>query len=319
MAEVVALAMPFFGVILVGFLCGRLIKIEEAGLKWMNFFIVYVALPPLFFKLVSETPISELANGRFILATTLSTLAVYLLAYVIGRRIGPDQRAATIQGVLGAYSNIGYMGPGLTLATLGPAAATPTALIFVFDNALIFALTPLLIGVSESGSKRFLATLWAIFVKVVTHPFNIATALGVLSAWSGVKPPHAVDQMLVSLKGAAAPVALFALGVTVALRPVKTFPLELLMHLPIKLLLHPLLVWVMISWIADVPPVWTYTAMLMAALPPALNVYVMARQYDAYVDRASAAILIGTLASTLTLTTLMFLISHTYLPADLFP
>jgi malonate transporter and related proteins len=319
MAEVVALAMPFFGVILIGFVCGRLITIEEAGLKWMNFFIVYVALPPLFFKLVAETPVSELANGRFILATTLSTLIVYLIAYVVGRRIGPDQRAAAIQGVLGAYSNIGYMGPGLTLATLGPAAATPTALIFVFDNALIFALTPLLIGVAESGSQRLPATLWAIFVKVITHPFNIATALGVLSAWSGVKPPHAIDQMLVSLKGAAAPVALFALGVTVALRPVKSFPAELSIHLPIKLLLHPLLVWVMISLIADVPPVWTYTAMLMAALPPALNVYVMARQYDAYVERASAAILIGTLASTLTLTTLMFLVSRAYLAADLFP
>ncbi len=319
MSEVIALALPFFGVILVGFLCGRFVRIEEAGLKWMNFFIVYVALPPMFFKLVSETPVKELANGRFILATTLSTLTVYLIAYVIGRRVGPDNRAATIQGVLGAYSNIGYMGPGLTLATLGPAAATPTALIFVFDNALIFALTPLLIGIAESGSNGIGRAMGASLWRVVTHPFNIATALGVLSAWSGVKPPHAIDQVLVSLKNAAAPVALFALGVTVALRPVRGFPAELAFHLPIKLLLHPLLVWVAISLIADVPPVWVYTAMLMAALPPALNVYVMARQYDAYVERASSAILLGTLASTLTLTTLMYLVANAYLPADLFP
>jgi malonate transporter and related proteins len=319
MAEVIALALPFFGVILVGFVCGRLIRIDEAGLGWMNFFIVYVALPPMFYKLVAETPVAELANGRFILATTLSTLTVYLLAYMIGRKVGPDQWAATIQGVLGAYSNIGYMGPGLTLATLGPAAATPTALIFVFDNALIFALTPLLIGLAESGSRGLGGTFAAIVKKIVTHPFNIATALGVFSAWSGMKPPHAIDQVLVSLRGAAAPVALFALGVTVALRPVRGFPSELAFHLPVKLLLHPLIVWLMISLIADVPPVWTYTAMLMAALPPALNVYVMARQYNAYVERASTAILIGTLASTVTLTTLMFLVSHGYLPADLFP
>jgi malonate transporter and related proteins len=285
----------------------------------MNFFIVYMALPPMFFKLVSETPVRELANGAFILATTTSTFLVYLLAYLIGRRVGPDNRAAAIQGVLGAYSNIGYMGPGLTLATLGAAAATPTALIFVFDNALIFALTPLLIGLAEAGAGSLPRTLWSIVVRVVTHPFNIATALGVLASWSGIKPPHAIDQVLVSLKGAAAPVALFALGVTVALRPVKGFPAELALHLPIKLLLHPLLVWVMISLIADVPPVWTYTAMLMAALPPALNVFVMARQYDAYVERASTAILVGTLVSTITLTLLMFLVSHAYLPADLFP
>jgi malonate transporter and related proteins len=319
MLDVIALSLPFFGMILVGFVCGRFVAIAEEGMHWMNFFIVYVALPPLFFKLVAETPVADLANGGFILATTLSTLIVYLIAYGVGLRVGPDRRAAAIQGVLGAYSNIGYMGPGLTLATLGPAAATPTALIFVFDNILIFALTPLLIGLAESGSSGLFATIRSIVVKVVTHPFNIATALGVLSAWSGVKPPHAIDQVLISVKNAAAPVALFALGVTVALRPTRGFPTELAIHLPIKLVLHPLLVWVLLSLIADAPPVWVYTAMLMAALPPALNVFVMARQYQAYVDQASRAILIGTLISTISLTVLMYLVSHAYLPADLFP
>jgi malonate transporter and related proteins len=319
MADVIALALPFFGLILIGFACGRLVAIEEAGLGWMNFFIVYVALPPLFFKLVSEAPIHELANGRFILATTLSTLIVYLAAYAVGRAVGPDNRAAAIQGVLGAYSNIGYMGPGVTLATLGPLAATPTALIFVFDNALIFALTPFLIGLAERTREPVWRTIRTILWKVVSHPFNIATALGVASAASGLKPPDAIDVMLTNLKNAAAPVALFALGVTVALRPVRGVPAELAFHLPLKLIVHPLLVWALLSLIADAPPIWVATAMLMAALPPALNVFVMARQYDAYVERASSAILIGTLASTVTLTTLMYLIAKGYLPFDLFP
>jgi predicted permease len=318
MTSVVAIAAPFFGLILVGYLCGRFVRIEEAGMRWMNFFIVYVALPPLFFKLVSEAPISELANFGFIAATTLSTLAVYLLSYAVGRMVGPDARAATIQGVLGGYSNIGYMGPGLTLATLGPAAATPTALVFVFDNLLIFALTPLLMalaGAKAGGVRLALDTARAI----LTHPFNVATALGLLVAATGVEVPGVVDQMLASLKGAAAPVALFALGVTVALRPGGRASPELAFHLPVKLVLHPLLVYLALSLIADVPPVWVYTAMLMAALPPALNVFVMARHYDAYVDEASRAILIGTLASMLTLTTFMYLIVNAAIPADLFP
>jgi malonate transporter and related proteins len=318
MTDVIAIALPFFGVILVGYGCGRLIGIEEAGMRWMNFFIVYVALPPLFFKLVSEAPVAELLNPRFVLATTAATLCVYLAAYAVGRRVGPDRRSAVIQGVLGAYSNIGYMGPGLTLATLGPAAATPTALVFVCDNLLIFALTPMLIGLADGQGQRRAAIAKDIVWRVVSHPFNIATALGVLAAVTGFRPPHAIDQVLVSLKGSAAPVALFALGVTVALRPVSALPKELGFHLPVKLVLHPLLVWLFIGLVADVPPVWTYTAMLMAALPPALNVFVLARQYDAYVERASTAILVGTLISTLTLTTLMYLIVHGMVPADPF-
>ena len=50
-------------------------------------------------------------------------------------------------------------------------------------------------------------------------------------------------------------------------------------------------------------PNWVATAVLMAALPPALNVFVLARQYDAWVEPASGSVLLGTLLSVATLTT----------------
>ncbi len=49
-------------------------------------------------------------------------------------------------------------------------------------------------------------------------------------------------------------------------------------------------------------PIWVYTAVLMAALPPALNVFIMARQYDIWVAQASGSVLFGTLVSVVTLT-----------------
>src|SRR6266566_1550030 len=48
----------------------------------------------------------------------------------------------------GAYGNIGYMGPGLALTTLGPAANVPVALIFCFDTLVLFALVPFLMTLS---------------------------------------------------------------------------------------------------------------------------------------------------------------------------
>jgi predicted permease len=54
--------------------------------------------------------------------------------------------------------------------------------------------------------------------------------------------------------------------------------------------------------------------MLMAALPPALNVFIIARQYDKWVDEASAAVLIGTFVSILTLTAMLWVIKSGNLP-----
>ncbi|WP_150287253.1 AEC family transporter [Rhabdaerophilum calidifontis] len=315
MSPVVTLAFPFFGLILLGFACGRLMKIAEQGLAWMNFFIVYVALPPLFFKLIGVTPIEELTNWRFILTTTLCTYIVFVLSFGIGLLASKGHvREATIQGVFGAYSNVGYMGPGLTLAALGPGSSVPTALIFVFDSMLLFTLVPFLMALGGAEKVRLWATTRLVLTRIFTHPFNVATFCGVAAAYFHWQPPAALDTMLVLLKNAAAPVALFALGVTVALRPLTRVPAEMPAHLLVKLVLHPMLVFTLLSLLGGFDRIWILTATLMAALPPALNVYVMARQYETYVQRASSGVLVGTLVSIATVTGLLWLIAGDRLP-----
>lgn len=319
MVEVLGLALPFFGLILLGFASGRLVQLPESGLAWLNYFIIYIALPPLFFQLVSRTPFEQLANGRFILVTTLSTAITFYLAIGVGlwlRRGNLPE--ATIAGIVGGFANVGYMGPGLTLAALGPAAAVPTALIFTFDSTFFFAAVPFLMALSgverESGLKMALTVARRVF----THPFIIATMLGVVFAGLQIRPPTAVDKVLDYLANAAAPCALFTLGVTVALRPLTSVPPEMPVLVGIKLILHPLIAWLLLSAVGGFEPVWVYTATLMAALPPALNAYVMARQYEVYIEQSSAGILVGTLASVVTVTALLYMVQHRILALDLF-
>jgi malonate transporter and related proteins len=63
-------------------------------------------------------------------------------------------------------------------------------------------------------------------------------------------------------------------------------------------------------WFGPFTPEWAATAVLMASLPPALNVFVIARQYDTWVEPASVAVLIGTFVSVVTLTSVMALIKN---------
>jgi malonate transporter and related proteins len=106
--------------------------------------------------------------------------------------------------------------------------------------------------------------------------------------------------------------------VTVALRPLGRVPGEVPALVFIKLVLHPLLVWVVLSAIGDFGPTWTYAAVIMAALPPALNIFVISTQYDVGVERASACVLIGTLVSMVTLTGFLWLVKTGMMPHDLF-
>lgn len=318
LSNVLNLALPFFGLIALGYICGKLMDLPEAGLVWMNFFIVYVALPALFFNLISASPIAELANWGFIFSTTISTVAMFALAFGVGLWRNREVGAATISGVAGSYSNIGYMGPGLTLAALGTQSVVPTALIFVADNIFLFSATPFLMGLRGTGQESGWATARLVIKRIITHPFNIATAVGVTAAFFHWQPPASIGKMLSFLQNAAAPCALFVMGVTVALRPTQKMSVEVPVLLLIKLVMHPLIVWAVLSLVGGFSPVWTYTAILMAALPPALNVFVMANQYHVFVERASSVILIGTIVSVMTVTTLLYLIAGSKLPVNLF-
>jgi malonate transporter len=132
------------------------------------------------------------------------------------------------------------------------------------------------------------------------------------------QPPVALDRFLSFLQNGAAPCALFALGVTVALRPLERVPWEVPILLAIKLIVHPIVVLVVLSLLGPFAEAWMDAAVLMAALPQALNVFVMARQYDAWVAQASTSVLLGTLLSVVTLTTVMWVVKTHALPLHLF-
>jgi predicted permease len=128
----------------------------------------------------------------------------------------------------------------------------------------------------------------------------------------------ALERLMQFLQNAAAPCALFTLGVTVALRPLTKIPWEVPLAIAVKLTVNPLLALLLMSFFGPFNDIWVYTAVLMAALPPALNVFVLARQYNVWVEQASSAVLLGTLLSVATLTTVMWLVKTQQLPVMIF-
>ena len=321
MSEVIGLVdllLPFFGLIALGFLSGKLGRRAEGGLAWMQFFLVYLSLPCLFFKLIAGLPLEELVNGRFLAMTMLCTGTMFALSFATGFWQSRDVPLAVIQGLAGCYANVGYMGPPLVVAALGLEASAPVALVFTSDIALLFALVPVLMALAGVEKRSLGRTLWAVMREVSTHPFILAILVASLASYVHLHLWTPLETMVSWLAAAAAPCALFLLGVTVALRPVGRVTSEVPVLVAYKLILHPLLVWVVLSLAGAFPPVWVYAAVLMAALPPALTLFVVSSQYDVGVERASTCVLVGTVASLATLAVFLWLIKTGTMPAAAF-
>lgn len=309
MADIAGLLFPFFGLIFIGYLAGRITRQPAEALGWLNTFIIYAALPALFFKLVAKTPVDQLARMDFVGLSLLATYSIFALLLVIGYVIRRNSLAdSTIQSFAGSYGNIGYMGPGLALLAFGERAAVPVALIVCLENAMHFITAPALMAVAGGDRRSPLKLAGDVTRKVLTHPFIVSVIAGFLAATIAWHPPQPVQQLVDYLAQSAAPCALFSMGVTLALRPLRRVPVEISYIVPAKLILHPLLAYLVLSAFGNFDPVWVSTAVLLAALPTATNVFVIGQQYQVWQERASATILISTVLSVFTVSVVLYFI-----------
>jgi malonate transporter len=319
MDEIAGIALPFFGLIALGYGLGRWRKVPADGLSWINLFVFYLALPAWFFQLVAEAGIPGAIPWSFVTITVFGTYCTFAIAFSIAALANRGNvPISTIQGLVGSCANSGYMGPGLTIVAIGSAAAVPTALIFSVETAMFCLLVPLMMALGGTERTSLVAVLGKAARSVLLHPFILATVAGFVVAASEVDIPQPVDALLTLLRSAAVPCALFALGVGLTYRRSRGLTADVPALVAIKLLIHPLIVYLLLGWIGRFDEVWVYTAVLLAALPPAANVVVLARKYRVYADEASAAILVGTVASVLTVTAVLWLILSGRLPIDPF-
>ncbi len=315
MTAIAGLVAPFFGLIFIGYFTARLRQQPAEAhypadtLGWLNTFIIYVALPALFFKLISKTPVEQLTRFDFIFFNLAATYAVFTLVFMIGRFWRQSSTAeATIQGLSGAYGNIGYMGPGLALLAFGERAAVPLALIFCFENMLHFIVAPALMAIGGDNKRGARQLAADIARKIAFHPFIVSTAVGIIAAILEFQPPLPMQRLIDYLAQAAAPCALFAMGVALATRPLRRIPAEIIYIVPVKLILLPVVMYVMLSMLGNFDPVWVHTAVLLSSLPTAANVFVIGQQYGVWQERASATILITTVLSVVSVSGLLYLI-----------
>lgn len=317
MSDILNLAMPFFGLILLGVFAARRWQGGEQGLAWLNIFLVYFALPALIFLVVSQAPFEQLVNWPFVTATSAVTLAAFLCVMIASQLLfGTAFRSAVLQGTAGSYGNVGYMGLPLAVAFFGPQAAVPAALVFCFDCALQFVLTAFLVTLADEREEEahWGQVAWRIAKQVGTHPFIIATGVGVIGSAIHFKAPGALGTILDMLMKAAGPTALFALGVTVGMRRFAGVGAPLLLVAGMKVAVQPVMAYLVVSLVPGTPPLWLHVAVMMAALPTASNAFILASQYRAYVEGASTAVIVTTALSAAIIPALIYAINSGVLP-----
>ncbi len=305
MDSIISITLPFFALIACGYLAGRLGLLGDEGIKGLNAFVLYFALPCLIFSSLASKPLVDIVNPTFMGAYLTASIAVFATASFMGRLLFRGSLGiSALQGQAASVGNVGYLALPLIIALLGPEASLPVVLGWLVDLVVLVPLSIALLEIDRHDAAAWRDFTQNVIKGVVMNPFVLSITAGVLYATSGLAIPIPIDSFTGLLGKAAGPCALFALGATLSGRPVSDGLSEAVYMSAFKLFIHPAVMWVSVTMVFEIEPLWATAAILTAAAPVAGNVYIIAQSFGVYVLRASTSILISTLIALLTFSTL---------------
>lgn len=311
MHQVLLITFPFFALVLAGYLAARRGMLRLDAIPGLNSFVLYFALPCLLYRFGSSTPVAQLLNPS--VAFTYLACALVIVAFVvaisINRRIGWND--AAFGALVAAFPNTGFMGVPLLVALLGDAAAGPAIATIMVDLVVTTSLCVALSRLDGADQRGFSKAAASAFRGVLFNPMPWAILLGALASAMRLELPKPVLQTLGLLADSASPVALFSIGAVLArsqmLGASGRSALPLRDYVPvalIKLLLHPLLVLLVgVGAIQLGVPLDRFALtviVLVAALPSASNVTLLAEKFGADNGRIARIVLVSTAAAFLT-------------------
>jgi malonate transporter len=302
-------ALPIFGIILAGYLAGRWRILGPEATTALNAFVSYFALPVLFFGTLARTPVAAVLDPALMLGFGIAVLATFLIGMASARLVSRAGLAAmSLQGIAASWGNVGYMGVPLCLAAFGEASLPPAMLTVIVTAIVAMVLGVMLIELEVAAGHGPLKTFLRAAFNVARNPLPMSIALGILVSAIGLPIPVPVEKWLDLLGSAAAPCALFAIGLFLSDKSIRPGLAEASLITAIKLVLQPLLAVLILPFFVDLSSTAGQVALLMAALPTAANAFVLAKQFDIAVEQNSASILLSTAFSVITVSALLVLL-----------
>ena len=304
MQAILAVTVPFFALVLAGWLAARRGLLPASAIPGLNAYVLYFALPCLLLRFGMGTPVLELLNPWLLAIYLLCALLIvsFTIATSLNSRIG--LKDASFGALVAAFPNTGFMGVPLLVALLGPTAAGPAICSILAD---LFVTSSLCIALSQlhapqQGQGARLAALRAVR-GALANPLPWSIALGAALSAAGLRLSGPVDTVVRMLADSASPVALFSIGAVLWRAGLQTqHHTRLIDYLPvalIKLFLHPLLVLVLGAAAQQLgAPVSAFQLMvltLVAALPSASNAALLAERFGADSGRVARIIMSSTL------------------------
>lgn len=239
-----------------------------------------VAMPALLFTLVANGSLEHL----FAQTLVVNVLAIAIVGgtyLVIARLVfRPDPGTSVIGFLSSCYTNAGNLGLPIAAHLLGDMAWMAPIMLVQVGVLQPIALALLDMDKSRRSGERLSLSryVWLPF----RNPITVGIASGLLVNVTGVQVPQIIAAPVSMIGAATVPMMLVALGISLRLDPRPgsgPHARELWVIQALKVVVHPLAAYLLGRFAFGLSPHDLYAVSVIAALPTAQNVFVIASRY----------------------------------------
>jgi malonate transporter and related proteins len=311
MVQVLAVVIPVFALILVGYGVGRLGWISENGGKGLAEFTFQLAIPVMLFRQMATAELPEVTPyalwGAYYGTATIIWLAATLMTAAVLRRPAPDAASICMSA---SFGNVVMIGMPLALNLYGESAAAAVAILVSAHSPLLWAGAAVHLSLTRnrSGSAAW-SILTGLWRELSRNVIILAIFAGTLWRFTGLGLHPIADDIIVLLGRAGIPCALVSLGLSlVTLRIAGQVP-TLTTILALKLVAMPLVAWFVATEVFALPPVPAGIITIFASMPTGANAYLFATRNGLAQHSASGAVALGTFVAAFTAAVVVYLLS----------
>lgn len=302
MAAIVNVIAPVFALLAAGYLAVRFHLYPRQGVAALVAFVNNFATPCLLFQAMVSSDFGVAFNLQIILPFYVGALVSLLVGAIIAVRFFKARPGEGVSsGFAAMFTNTVLIGIPVITRAYGDEALPIIFSIIAFHAPALITLAMLVMELVRRDAQPLHSALWVASIRIVQNPLLWGVVLGVLVNALDIPLGEPVMAFVNMMAAAVVPAALFGLGGALnEYKFAENWQQALVMSL-LKLISQPLIAWVIMVPILRVDPQLARYAVLLAAMPSGINVYVFATYYNRGVNVAANTVLISTVLSAVTI------------------
>ena len=301
MISVLQTIFPVFLLLGAGYMVARLKYLPDTLSEALNAYALKLAVPALLFLAMYRLDFSKAFHGEMLLSFYVGAFSCFFIGILSARLIWKRRPGESVAaGFCALFSNTVLLGIPIAERAFGEVIAAPVFGIIALHASLTYSVGMTTMELARRDGRNLGETFKAAFASIAVNPLMAGIVFGLLANFFGLYIPEPAEAGLDMLATSAIPVSLVGIGIALTRYAIKSELAESLVVSTLALVVHPAITFVLARWVFELPVLYVQAAVLLAAMPPGMNVYIFATIYNRAVGLSASVIVIANMLAIVT-------------------